>query len=184
MVLSAIAAAGGVGGENRHDAVGGSPGPLGGGYTGAPGNWAPASRPVRAPGGVYTGRGCDVAEGSSAGWWQVICCHGRGPGMARRSGSWPGLTGGSCRCIATGCWGPSPTLRTPCRRRCWPPGRASAGSVRNAGAVDVPLADGATGAGTASESGVSYHGEWPAQNVAITGICPEDTVGGAFEPIT
>src|SRR5437773_975417 len=29
---------------------------VGSAYTAAPGNWAPASRPVRAPGGVYTGR--------------------------------------------------------------------------------------------------------------------------------
>src|SRR5467141_1499290 len=28
---------------------------VGDAYTAAPGNWAPASRPVRAPGGVYTG---------------------------------------------------------------------------------------------------------------------------------
>src|SRR5437763_1394132 len=52
--------------------------------------------------------------------------------MARRSGSWPGRTGGSCRCTATGCSDPSPTPRTPSRRRCWPPGKASAGSPRNA----------------------------------------------------
>jgi hypothetical protein len=31
-------------------------GAVGSAYTAAPGNWAPASRPVRAPGGVYTGR--------------------------------------------------------------------------------------------------------------------------------
>src|SRR5712664_1979123 len=49
--------------------------------------------------------------------------------MERRSGSWPGPTGGSCRCTATGCSDPSPTLRTPSRRRCWPPGKASAGSM-------------------------------------------------------
>src|SRR5579863_9244908 len=30
---------------------------VGGAYTAAPGNWAPASRPVRAPGGVHTGGG-------------------------------------------------------------------------------------------------------------------------------
>src|SRR5712691_7020914 len=29
---------------------------VGSAYTAAPGNWAPASRPVRAAGGVYTGR--------------------------------------------------------------------------------------------------------------------------------
>src|SRR5215467_14397333 len=52
--------------------------------------------------------------------------------MARRSGSWPSPTGGNCRCIATGCSAPSPTPRTPSRRRCWPPGKASAGSLRNA----------------------------------------------------
>jgi RNA polymerase sigma-70 factor (TIGR02960 family) len=33
-------------------------------YTEAPGNWAPASRPVRAVGGVYTGRRCDVVPES------------------------------------------------------------------------------------------------------------------------
>src|ERR671931_573497 len=52
--------------------------------------------------------------------------------MARRSGSWPSPTGGSCRCTATGCSDPSPTPRTPSRKRCWPPGKASAGSPRNA----------------------------------------------------
>src|SRR5437867_504668 len=52
--------------------------------------------------------------------------------MARRSGSWPSRTGGSCRCTATGCSDPSPTPRTPSRRRCWPPGKASAGSLKNA----------------------------------------------------
>src|SRR6266496_3709535 len=31
--------------------------------------------------------------------------------MARRSGSWPGRAGGSCRCTATGCSDPSPTPR-------------------------------------------------------------------------
>ena len=34
---------------------------VGSAYTAAPGNWAPASRPVRGPGGVYTGRRHDVA---------------------------------------------------------------------------------------------------------------------------
>src|SRR5262249_25810420 len=48
--------------------------------------------------------------------------------MARRSGSWPSPTGGSCRGTATGCSAPSPTPRAPARRRCWPPGKASAGS--------------------------------------------------------
>src|SRR5690349_4801820 len=42
---------------------------VGSAYTAALGNWAPASRPVRALGGVYTGRRYDVvAEGRSAGW--------------------------------------------------------------------------------------------------------------------
>src|ERR1700677_1245146 len=52
--------------------------------------------------------------------------------MERRSGSWPSPTGGSCRCTSTGCSDPSRTPRTPSRRRCWPPGKASAGSLRNA----------------------------------------------------
>src|SRR5258706_5034104 len=52
--------------------------------------------------------------------------------MEKRSGSWPGPTGGSCRCTATGCSDPSRTRRTPSRRRCWPPGRAAAASARNA----------------------------------------------------
>src|SRR5271154_506095 len=38
----------------RHDPVGGSSG-VGIAYPAAPENWAPASRPVRAVGGVYTG---------------------------------------------------------------------------------------------------------------------------------
>src|SRR5882724_12554398 len=33
---------------------------VGGAYTAVPGNWAPASRPVRPPGGVYTGWKCHV----------------------------------------------------------------------------------------------------------------------------
>src|SRR5215471_16173983 len=41
----------------RHDRVGGSSGAVGSAYTAALGNWAPASRPVRAVGGVYTGGG-------------------------------------------------------------------------------------------------------------------------------
>src|SRR5215467_3141072 len=41
----------------RHDPVGGSSGAVGSAYTAAPGNWAPASRPVRVLGGVYTGGG-------------------------------------------------------------------------------------------------------------------------------
>src|SRR6476620_7030726 len=39
---------------------------VGSAYTAAPGNWAPASRPVRAPGGVYTGRRHDVMRGEGA----------------------------------------------------------------------------------------------------------------------
>src|SRR5260370_22366240 len=39
---------------------------VGDAYTAAPGNWAPASRPVRAPGGVYTGRRYDVARKEGA----------------------------------------------------------------------------------------------------------------------
>src|SRR5215469_12600966 len=39
----------------RHDPVGGSSGAVGSAYTAALGNWAPASRPVRVVGGVYTG---------------------------------------------------------------------------------------------------------------------------------
>src|SRR5579862_2038296 len=35
-------------------------------YTAAPGNWAPASRPVRAAGGVYTGRRYDVVRKEGA----------------------------------------------------------------------------------------------------------------------
>src|SRR5258708_37244252 len=35
-------------------------------YTAAPGNWAPASRPVRAAGGVYTGRRDDVVRKEGA----------------------------------------------------------------------------------------------------------------------
>src|ERR1051326_1183641 len=45
----------------RHDPVGGSS-RAGSEYTAAPGNWAPASRPVRAVGGVYTGRRYDVTR--------------------------------------------------------------------------------------------------------------------------
>src|SRR5215471_1329601 len=41
----------------RHDRVGGSSGAVGSAYTAALGNWAPASRPVRVVGGVYTGGG-------------------------------------------------------------------------------------------------------------------------------
>src|SRR5258706_10037850 len=39
---------------------------VGDAYTAAPGNWAPASRPVRAPGGVYTGRRYDVVRKEGA----------------------------------------------------------------------------------------------------------------------
>src|SRR6266481_5615801 len=39
---------------------------VGSAYTAALGNWAPASRPVRPPGGVYTGRGCDVVRQEGA----------------------------------------------------------------------------------------------------------------------
>src|SRR6266567_2786069 len=35
---------------------------VGDAYTAAPGNWAPASRPVRPPGGVYTGWKCHVVR--------------------------------------------------------------------------------------------------------------------------
>ncbi len=35
-------------------------------YTAAPGNWAPSSRPVRRPGGVYTGRRHDVTREEGA----------------------------------------------------------------------------------------------------------------------
>src|ERR1700723_1379028 len=71
--------------------------------------------------------------------------------MERRSGSWPSPTGGSCRCTAPGCSAPSPTPRTPSRRRCWPPGKASAGSARNAprcapGCTRSPPAGASTGA--------------------------------------
>src|SRR6202030_3351543 len=40
--------------------------PVGDAYTAAPGNWAPASRPVRPPGGVYTGRRYDVVRKEGA----------------------------------------------------------------------------------------------------------------------
>src|SRR3954451_9033785 len=44
----------------RHDPVGGSSGRSVVHTPREPGNWAPASRPVRAPGGVYTGRRHDM----------------------------------------------------------------------------------------------------------------------------
>src|SRR5260221_672540 len=39
---------------------------VGSAYTAAPGNWAPASRPVRGPGGVYTGPRYDVVRKEGA----------------------------------------------------------------------------------------------------------------------
>src|SRR5499427_4697151 len=39
---------------------------VGSAYTAAPGNWAPASRPVRKVGGVYTGRRHDVVRKEGA----------------------------------------------------------------------------------------------------------------------
>src|SRR5256884_94278 len=39
---------------------------VGDAYTAAPGNWAPASRPVRPPGGVYTGWKCHVVRKEGA----------------------------------------------------------------------------------------------------------------------
>src|SRR5216684_6041875 len=39
---------------------------VGSANTAAPGNWAPASRPVRPPGGVYTGRRYDVVRKEGA----------------------------------------------------------------------------------------------------------------------
>src|SRR5260370_42577193 len=39
---------------------------VGSAYTAGPGNWAPASRPVRAVGGVYTGRRHDVVRKEGA----------------------------------------------------------------------------------------------------------------------
>src|SRR5258708_39673565 len=39
---------------------------VGDAYTAAPGNWAPASRPVRAPGGVYTAWRYDVVRKEGA----------------------------------------------------------------------------------------------------------------------
>ena len=82
------------------------PGWCGDEYTAAPANWAPASRPVRPPGAVSAGwkRRVVPKEGAQDGD-SLICSHGRGPGTARRSGSSPGRTGGSCRCTATGCSG-------------------------------------------------------------------------------
>src|SRR5580693_8201919 len=50
----------------RHDPVGGSSGAVGSAYTAALGNWAPASRPVRVVGGVYTGRRYDVVRKEGA----------------------------------------------------------------------------------------------------------------------
>src|SRR6516225_10207282 len=50
----------------RHDPVGGSSGAVGSAYTAALGNWAPASRPVRVVGGVYTGRRYDVVREEGA----------------------------------------------------------------------------------------------------------------------
>src|ERR1700733_11193222 len=50
----------------RHDRVGGSSGAVGSAYTAALGNWAPASRPVRVVGGVYTGRRYDVVREEGA----------------------------------------------------------------------------------------------------------------------
>src|SRR5258705_2740280 len=39
---------------------------VGSAYTAAPGNWPSASRPVRGPGGVYTGRRYDVVREEGA----------------------------------------------------------------------------------------------------------------------
>src|SRR5262252_8562348 len=50
----------------RHDPVGGSSGAVGSAYTAALGNWAPASRPVRDVGGVYTGQRYDVVREKGA----------------------------------------------------------------------------------------------------------------------
>src|SRR5215469_18010085 len=50
----------------RHDRVGGSSGAVGSAYTAALGNWAPAGRPVRVVGGVYTGRRYDVVREEGA----------------------------------------------------------------------------------------------------------------------
>ena len=55
--------------------------------------------------------------------------------------SWPGRTGGSCRCTATGCPDPSPAPRTPPRTRCWPPGKASAGSLGTRLAAHLAVQD-------------------------------------------
>ena len=72
-------------------------GAVGSADTAAPGNWAPASRPVRAPGGVYTGRRHAVVpkEGARDGDRRsALAGAGRGwrgvPGAGR-------VTGGSCR---------------------------------------------------------------------------------------
>src|SRR5215469_18789842 len=50
-----------------HDPAGGSSGAVGSAYTAAQGNWAPASRPVRAAGGVYTGWSCTWCGGKERG---------------------------------------------------------------------------------------------------------------------
>src|SRR5580704_15519058 len=60
---------------------------VGDAYTAALGNWAPASRPVRAPGGVYTGRRYDVVrkEGAQDG--------DRRSALAGAGGGWRGVPG-------------------------------------------------------------------------------------------
>src|SRR5258708_21258630 len=83
---------------------------VGGAYTAAPGNWAPASRPVRAPAGVYTGRRYDVVRQQGA---------QDGDSRASLTGAgrgWRGVPGAGRASPAGAAGGPLPRARVPPRR--------------------------------------------------------------------
>src|SRR5260370_25815547 len=83
---------------------------VGGAYTAAPGNWAPASRPVRAPRGVYTGRRYDVVRKEGA---------QDGDSRSARTGAgrgWRGVPGAGRVPPPAASGGPPPAARRPPRR--------------------------------------------------------------------
>src|SRR5919199_965156 len=91
----------------RHDPVGGSAGRSVVHTPREPGNWAPASRPVRGVGGVYTGRRYDVVrtEGAQGGDGRSAVT-GAGRGWRGVPGAGRVLPAGTWLATPPGCLGP------------------------------------------------------------------------------
>ena len=88
-----------------------------------------APRAVYIPGGSATWCGRKARRMVTA---DLLSRARAGDGEAFLPGADRAAPAGAAGALLPGRWDPSPTPRTPSRRRCWPPGKASAGSPRSA----------------------------------------------------